>query len=137
MIIIYILLLMLAALPLWKTFRYILKEKRIKQHGISASGIVTHIHTTAMRRGPTVDQVHIEYGSIIHGHFHKSSITAKHKKFRHGESVPVKYLPEEPSKILVAGGQGYWPMLIFSILIFLFVIFAVYKIDEMVKTGNV
>ncbi len=137
MIIIYVLLLILAALPLWKTFRYIQKEKRIRQHGINASGVVTHIHTTAMRRGPTVDQVQIEYASNIHGHFHKSSITATHKKFKHGESVPVKYLPEDPSKILVDGGQGYWPMLIFSILIFLFVIFAVYKIDEMVKTGNI
>ena len=137
MIILYMLLIMLAAFPLWKTVRYIIKEKRIRQQGIKAFGVVTHIHTTAMRRGPTVDQVHIEYASIIHGHFHKSSITAKHKKFKHGESVPLMYLPEEPSKIVVDGGQGYWPMLIFSILIFLFVIFAVYKIDEMVKKGNI
>ncbi len=137
MIILYILLIMLSAFPLWKTVRYIIKEKRIKQHGINASGVVTHIHTTAMRRGPTVDQVHIEYGSIIQGHFHKSSITAKHKKYKHGETVPVMYLPDEPSKIVVDGRQGYWQMLIFSILIFLFVIFAVYKIDEMVNKGNI
>ncbi len=137
MIIIYIFLIMLAAFPLWKTVRYILKENRIKQHGITASGVVTHIHATAMRRGATVDQVEIEYASNIHGHFHKESITAKHKKYRHGETVPVKYLPEEPSKVVVDGGQGYWPMLIFSILIFLFVIFAAYKIDEMVKKGNI
>ena len=137
MIIFYILLIMLAAFPLWKTVRYIIKEKRIRQHGINARGVVTHIHTTAMRHGPTVDQVHIEYASIIHGQFHKTSITAKYKKYKHGETVPVMYLPQEPSKIVVDGKQGYWQMLIFSILIFLFVIFAVYKIDEMIKTGTI
>ena len=136
MLIIYILLLLLAAFPLWKTVRYIIKEKRIRQHGIKTLGLVTHIHTTAMRRGPTVDQVHIEFASIIHGHFHKSSITAKHKKFKQGETVPVMYLPEEPSKIVVYGKEGHWPMLIFAILIFLFVIFAIYKIDDMVKSGR-
>jgi hypothetical protein len=47
------------------------------------------------------------------------------------------YLPEEPSKIVVDGGQGYWPMLIFSILNFMFVLFAVYKIAEMVESGNI
>lgn len=135
MLIIYILLLTVAAFPLWKTVRYILKEKRIRQYGINTLGVVTHIHTTAMRRGPTVDQVHIEFASIIHGHFHKSSITAKYKKFKQGERVPVKYLPEEPSKIVVDGKEGYWPMLLFSMLIFLFVIFAIYKIDDMVKSG--
>ena len=137
MIIIYILLIIIAALPLWITIRYIIKEKRIRKYGISTLGVVTKIHTTRMYRGPTTDRVHIEYGSIISGHFHKSSITAKHKRFKYGETVPVKYLPEEPSKIVVEARPGYLPMLIFSILIFLFVIFAVYKIDEMIKTGNV
>ena len=137
MTILYILLIVLSAFPLWKIIRYITKENRIKKNGLNVLGVVTHIHTSAMRSGPTVDQVHIEYASIITGHFHKSSITAKHNKFKHGENLTVKYLPEEPSKIVVGKGQEYLPMLIFSILIFLFVIFAVYKIDEMVKTGNI
>lgn len=137
MFIIYILLLIIAAFPLLKTVWYIIKEKRIRQNGINTSGVVTHIHTTAFRKGPTVDIVHIEFASVIQGHFHKSNITTKHRKFKHGESVPVIYLPDEPSKIVVEGKEGYGPMLLFSILIFLFTIFAVYKVEEMLKNGNI
>jgi hypothetical protein len=53
-----------------------------------------------------------------------------------GQSISVKYLPGKTDKIIVSSKRGYWPMLIFSVVLLLFVFFAVYKIDEMVKSGG-
>ncbi len=136
MTILYIIIILIAAIPLWKTIRFVLLEEKIRKEGISTSGVVTHIHTTRMRRGPTTDRVHTRYSSIIAGQYHEANFVTTHKKYHIGQTVPVKYLPEKPDKIVVAQKRGYWIMLIFSILILLFMFFAVYKIDEMVKADG-
>ena len=59
----------------------------------------------------------------------------KHNKYRIGQTIPVKYLPEKPDKIIVSEKREYWLMLIFSFLLMLFIFFAVYKIDEMLKAN--
>ena len=49
----------------------------------------------------------------------------------------VAYLPANPAKYAITDTQGgNTAMLIFCILIFLFVLFAVYKINEMVQNGE-
>ena len=40
MIIVYILLIVLGALPLWKTIRYIRLEERLRKRGMLATGVV-------------------------------------------------------------------------------------------------
>lgn len=136
MIILYILLIVLGIYPLWKTIRFILLEEKIRKEGISTTGVVTHIHTTRRFKGPTTDQVFVSYSCIKSGQGHKSEFVTNHNKYRSGQSIPLKYLPEKTDKIIVAPKRGYWGMLIFSILIFFFVLFAVYKIDEMLKVNG-
>ncbi len=133
MLIVYILLIALGALPLWITIRYVLLEEKIRRHGISTSGVITHIHVKSVYRGPTTDRVHVRYDNIIPGHYNETSFVAKHNKYSKGQEVPVKYLPEKPDKIIVAEKREYWVMLFFSVAILLFVIFASYKINEMVN----
>lgn len=132
MIILYILIIVIGAIPLWITIRYIRLEERIRRHGISTTGTVTNIHTKRYSRGPVSDRVHVRYDGLS-GQFHTASFVAKHGKYRSGRSVPVKYLPEKPDKIIVEANRGYWIMLVFTILLMIFIFFAVYKIDEMVK----
>ncbi|HEY0677302.1 MAG TPA: DUF3592 domain-containing protein [Chitinophagaceae bacterium] len=132
MIILYIIIILIGVYPLWKTIRYVQLEEKIRKDGISTLGIVTHIHTTRYHKGPTTDRVHTRYNSNITGHYHEANFVTAHKKYRVGQSITVKYLPEHPDKIIVAPKRGYWPMLIFTTALFLFIIFAVYKIDEMV-----
>lgn len=135
MIILYIIIILIGTIPLWKTVRYMILEEKIRKEGISTTGIVAHIHTTRYQRGPATDRVHVRYNSVIHGQYHTANFVASHNKYRTGQSIPVKYLPEKPDKIIVAKTRGYWLMLIFSIVLLLFVFFAVYKIDQMAGTG--
>jgi len=136
MIILYILIILIGTIPLWKTIRFIQLEEKIRKEGISTYGTVTHIHTTRYQRGPATDRVHTRYSSILPGQYYEANFVAKHNQYRIGQSIPVKYLPGKTDKIIVSPKRGYWLMLIFSTLLLLFVFFAVYKIDEMVKAGG-
>ena len=136
MTIVYVIIILLAAFPLWKTIRYARLEEKIRKEGISTSGVVTYIHTNRYHRGPATDRVHTTYGSIISGEYHKAIFTAAHRKYQVGQSIPITYLPAKPDKIVVGPKPGYWPMLIFSVALLLFAIFAVYKINEMVDVDG-
>ena len=136
MIILYIIVILLAALPLWKTIRFAILEEKIRKEGIPVSGVITHIHSMHYRRGPTTDRVHTRFNSIIAGQFHEANFVTTHNKYRIGQEVSVKYLPEKPDKIVVEKKRGYWPMLVFSIALLLFAFFAVYKIDETLKADG-
>ncbi|WP_018630864.1 DUF3592 domain-containing protein [Niabella aurantiaca] len=136
MTILYIIMILIATLPLWKTIRFIRLEERIRKEGISTTGVVIHIHTTRYQRGPATDRVHTRYQSVIPGQHHEANFVTKYNRYRIGQTIPVKYIPEQPDKIVVARKRGYWPMLIFSIGLLLFVFFAVYKINEMVITDG-
>ena len=136
MTMLYILMILIAMLPLWKTVRFIQLEERIRKKGISTTGIVTHIHTIRHQRGAATDRVHTRYSSSIPGRHHDANFVTKYNRYRIGQEIPVKYIPEQPDKIVVDQRRGYWPMLIFSTVLLLFVFFAVYKINEMVKADD-
>lgn len=133
MILLYILLILIGSIPLWKTIRFILLEEKIRREGISTTGIVTDIRTKKFHKGPTTCRIHIRYNSNIPGQYHEASFVTSPHKYKREQSISLKYLPEKPDKIIVAAKRGYWSMLVFSMLIVLFVLFAVYKIDGMLK----
>lgn len=128
---IYILLLLAASIPLWKTIGFIILEEKIRKSGIVTNGMVIDIHTTRYHRGPVTDRVQVRYNSNIAGQYHEASFVAKHRQYKRGQTIPVQYLPEKPGKIIVSPKRGYWIMLIFSILLFLFCVYAVFGINEM------
>lgn len=132
MIFVYIILIVTGALPLLKTIAYIRLEERIRKSGISATGTVTRVQSVRRTKGPTTDRVFVRFGSIVPGQFHEANFVTRHRRYHSGDAIPVKYLPEKPDKIVVASRRGYWFMLVFSLLLLAFVVFAVYKIDEMV-----
>ena len=136
MIIVYVITILLAAFPLWKTIRYIRLEEKIRREGISTSGVVTYIHTTRLPRNLLTDRVHTRFASNISGGYHEASFASDHKRYRVGQSITVRYLPGKPDKIVVAEKRGYWPMLIFSIILLLFAIFGMYKINETVNVDG-
>ena len=54
-----------------------------------------------------------------------------------GDTIGVVYLPANPAKYAIADTRGgFTAMLIFCIILFLFVLFAVYKINGMVQRGE-
>lgn len=134
MIWLYIFLIALAAFPLILTIQRMRRTAHIKKNGVHVNAIVTQIKT--LRTGKTtLDLLILEYKERATGRSYNAKATVAHQKHKIGDSLPVAYLREKPSKYAIAK-SAFIPILIFCILLFLFVLFAVYKINEMVKAGS-
>lgn len=99
------------------------------------NAVVREIKTLRTGRS-TLDFLILEYKERATGRLYNAKATVAHQKFRTGDSLPVAYLPDKPSKYAMGGKNAYWVVLIFCIALFLFVLFAVYKINEMVNAGS-
>ncbi|WP_298712757.1 DUF3592 domain-containing protein [Chitinophaga sp.] len=124
-----------SAVPLAVTIFRWMKLRAIKRRGVKAEGRVIGKFTRAVKWGRAIDKLHIEYRDWAPGQSFRAEAFAPLGKFEVGDTVTVYYLPARPGKIVLAGGLGYGPMLLFFTGLFLFVLFAVYKLDEMIRTG--
>lgn len=131
MIFLYLLILITGLIPLWKTIRLIRLEEKIRKNGLSTTGIVSSIQTKKIYRGPTACRVYVSYMNTHNGQRQEASFITRPHTYQPGQSIALQYLPEKPDKIIVSPKRAYWPMLLFSLLLALFVCFAVYKIDRM------
>lgn len=135
MIWIYVFMIALAAFPLLLTIKRMRTAIRIKKEGIHVDGIVNSIRT--VRTGKTyVDIVTFQYTDRATGMVYPGRATVGYQKMKYSDRIPVAYLPANPGKYAVAN-TSYWMVLIFCIVLFAFVIFAVYKINEMVKDKDI
>lgn len=134
MLIFYILLILLAAFPLGLTVWRIRRDAHIRKTGIHTSGHITSIRTVRLKSSLT-DIISIEYRDRATGCIYTGKASSKAGKYKRSDTMGVAYLPNDPAKYAITDtGRGYTVMLFFCILVFLFVIFAVYKIDGMVRT---
>ncbi|MGX5820254.1 hypothetical protein ACWKWU_18815 [Chitinophaga lutea] len=128
-IVFFVLLVALAAVPLTVTFVRWRRLQHIRSRGVRTSGFVVEVHTVPVKRGRPIDSLHVEF----EGNY--ARVHAPVGKYKAGDKVRVYYLPEEPYNIVIEGGLGYGTLLVFFLLLFLFVCFAVYKLEEMVRLG--
>lgn len=136
MIWIYIFLIALAAFPLFLTIRRMRVAVKIKKNGIHTNGVITRINTIRTGRGGAMDILTLEYKDAATGQPHNGRATVTPYKYKVGDSMPVVYLPDRPSKYAIDAKNAYWGVLIFCIILFLFAVFATYKINEMVQSGQ-
>lgn len=133
MIIIYIVLILLSAFPLVLTIWRMRKTAHIKKTGVHCNGTVTSIRTVRLKN-TLIDMVQIEYRDRATGQTYFAKASSSRGKYNRGQPIGIAYLPDQPSKYALTETKGgFTAVLIFCIIVFLFVIFAVYKIDEMVK----
>lgn len=132
MIYIYIAMILLAAFPLLLTIWRMRRTARIKKMGIHCNGTITAIRSIRIKN-TYIDSLTIEYRDRQTGQPYLAKATSGRGKYKRGDSMGIAYLPDKPSQYALTDTKGgYTFMLVFCIIIFLFVIFAVYKIDEMV-----
>jgi hypothetical protein len=103
---------------------------------VHTNGVITHITTIRTGRGGAIDILTLEYKDRVTGKPYNGRATVTPHKYKIGDIIPVVYLQDNPSKYAIDTKKAYWAVLIFCIILFLFVIFAVYKIDEMVQSGQ-
>jgi hypothetical protein len=136
MIFIYIGMILLAAFPLVLTIVRMRSAANIKKKGTWTDAIITRIRTIRAPKGGSFDMVTLEYKDRATGRPYNGKATTAMGKYRSGDRMPIAYLPANPAKYAIDTKGGYWFVLVFCILLFAFVIFAVWKIDSMVKGRN-
>lgn len=133
MIIVYILLAAIGALPLIvflakrKSYRHVLRA------GTKTTAQVTEARTVRYRGNGTHDRVFFAYLPAGAGQYMQGDFITKIGKHRRGDLIEIYYLPRNPQKHAVPGSRGEGFMFLFVLLIFLFVLFACFKIHETVK----
>jgi hypothetical protein len=107
--------------------------KRILNGGYPTKAIVYHIIPPSGRR--TFAIVHYAF-TARDGKQYKGSLTIEPGKYRVNDPVDIFYLVNNPKRNAPKGAWGSYLGLIFTIILALFILFAVYKIHEMIRTGN-
>jgi len=134
MIFVYIFIIGLPAFLIFLTIKKMRKAKNIQQHGITTDAFILNVTTRRMNK-TSMDILTLEYTDTA-GRRHPAKATVTAGKYRTGQRMPIKYLRENPTQYAFGDSSGYWFVLIFCILLFGFMIFASYKINEMVQSGN-
>lgn len=136
MVFIYIFMILLGVLPAVITARKMLEAKKILKEGVHTNGTIKHIKTVRIPKGAWIDQLTIEYTDRATGKPYHAKATVTYHKYKYSDTIPIAYLPGQAHKYAIHSKGGNTGMLIFSILLFLFVLFAVYKIRQMLETGQ-
>ncbi len=135
MVIFYIALVLLGSFPLLITLKRIHKYRVARMRGISSVATVTHIRTQRFVRGLPYDRLTLTYHSLETGRFSSGQAGTVYNKYKIGDRVTIAYEPNTGKVIIPEDIRGFYPMLGFSIVLLLFIIFAIFEISEMVETG--
>ncbi|NTS39906.1 hypothetical protein HRG84_03235 [Flavisolibacter sp. BT320] len=137
MIFLYLLLIGTGALPL---VVFLVKRKRyyhILREGAKTTAEVTEVRTIRYQKGATYDKVFFAYLPPGAGRYFPGEFITKIGKHRRGDRFEIHYLSRQPQKYAVPGSKSEVFMFLFVLLIFAFVVFACFKIDEAVNVEGV
>lgn len=131
MLYIYILLIGFSCLPLAfiliqrKGFRKIVKE------GMQTTAEVKQVQRRTVFRGGTYDWIVFWY--LPHGanQYRSGGFSSKPGKYKAGHKLQVYYLPQKPAKYYVPETKSVKWILLITLALIAFVIFACFKIDKM------
>lgn len=88
----------------------IFQSWRIDTAGVWGTGTVTSITHCVSSKGQTLSTVHLEITfTDAHGQRHRSQSQCENDTYSVGESLTIRYLPDDPSSILLKDeiGSGY------------------------------
>lgn len=133
---IYLLLTGLAAFGFVPLFIILYKKNRVKKiltTGLPARATVYHVHTSFKQ--PT-DIVHYSfYAQNITQPF-TGSLTIKSGVYRTGDVLEIYYLPGNPKQNTMKGAWGSNVLVAFGIILALVILFAVFKLYQMIESGS-
>lgn len=130
MVIICILLAAIGALPL---IVFLVKRKNYRNiinNGNPINAIITETRLVRYSKGNILENIYYNYLPPGSNQYFQGMFAAAAGKYKKGTDLQVYYLPDQPQKNAVPGSKGEIFMLLFTIIIFLFVLFGSYKIYE-------
>ncbi|WP_127125129.1 hypothetical protein [Pseudoflavitalea rhizosphaerae] len=84
-------------------------------------------------RGATIDHVTYAYVPGITSQQLSGIFTTKRGKYRRGDKLEIMYLADKPEQNIMPGVKGKFWAFLFVLAVFLFAMYACYKIHEMAK----
>jgi hypothetical protein len=135
MIVISIVLILLASFPLLITLKRIRRYRLARHRGGNTVATVTHIRTHRYVRGLPYDRLTLVYHNLETGKSSTGQVSTVHDKYKPGDRVTIAYQTSTGDVIIPDDVAGFYPILGFGIVLLLFVLFAVYKLSEMLETG--
>ena len=113
------------------------KMKRLQRRrktGVKTNAIVKEIYGFSYR---SINIFLIEYTIAATGEAVSKKIPVAGLPYAVGESLPIIYNPQNPRKILLdAGKKSFTGMLVFTLLIAAFIIFACFMIQKGIANGE-
>ncbi len=110
------------------------RVKKILTVGLPAQAIVYDIRTFSRSATEIVCYRFTAQNSTQQ---YTGTLTTKHGLYKAGDVLNIHYLPGNPRRSTMNGAWGSPIILGFGIVVALFILFAVYKLYEMVKTDSI
>ncbi len=110
------------------------RVKKILTVGRPAEAVVYDIRTFSRSATQLVYYKFIAQNSIQE---YTGTLTTKYGLYKTGDVLNIHYLPDNPRRNTMKGAAASPILLGFGIVLALFILFAVYKLYEMVKTGSI
>ena len=136
MLVLYILLPLLGALPLIITIFKMCRAQRIVKNGITTEAVVVQVNSLGTTIRNKADILVLQYLVKATNQIFQGKATATRDEYKVGDKLTITYSKKPPYEMTVKGANVYIPILIFTVLIFLFVIFAMFKIVELIPEGG-
>ena len=128
----YLLLVTAGAFPLVAFFIKRTRYRKILREGIPATAKVTNVQTRRRHKGGTYDSVTFMYLPEGSGQYQSGAYPYRVGKYKTGDSIPLYYLPDRPSKYALVGTTRYEPWVILALVVFFaFTVYACFKIEEL------
>ncbi len=112
------------------------KKKRVKNiltHGVQAKAIVYDV----IRVSESASEiVYYRFNAENSAQQYTGSLTIKNGVYRTGDTLDIYYSPGNPRRNTMNGAWASPIILGFGIVVAVFILFAVYKLYEMVNTGS-
>lgn len=136
MLLLYILLPLFGALPLIVTLLKMRRARRITNNGVTTQAIVVKVIPWGTTIRNMVDTLILQYTVDATNEIYQGKATASRGQYKIGDTMSITFLKSPPYNMTVKGANVFIPILIFTILIFLFIIFAMFKIGELIPEGG-
>lgn len=132
MLILYMLLIVLGFVPFIITLFKWKQVKRMRRHGVKTTATVKEIYG---RSAKGMNKVLIEF-TLETRQLASQVITVGGMPYSEGDQLPLIYERDDPAKNILDPGSSYIIIIVFTLLLALFVLFACYKIQHGIETGE-
>jgi hypothetical protein len=105
---------------------------KLKKKGVSTTAVVRDVYGVSIRG---LNAVRVEYKVKETGEIVSKNLRVAGLPYSVGDELPVIYDPVKPRRMQPDMKKGYIPILIFTVIIAAFILFACFKLKQMIDNG--